>query len=184
MQDLTAALILTCVQHAPDTLKATCMHRCCSRSTFFACLLIFATSSWHMSSSSKSSDSDSSSQLTGNAGDSSDYDEEAPADQTMRGQAALVTAACPRQYHRTLEERRRANKLIPEDISTEGALRQFRRVWNSCCTAQLLKATCHDEPHKRVRQSTNKRRCLLFVLGLVASRVAGSSPWHSFLYDF
>jgi hypothetical protein len=110
-----------------------------------------------MSSSSKPSDSDSSSQLICNAGDSSDYDEEAPADQTMRGQAALVTAACPRQYHRTLEERRRANKLIPEDLSTEEALRQFRRVGNSCCTAQLLKATCHDEPHKRVRQSTNKR---------------------------
>ena len=65
---------------------------------------------------------------TDNEGDSSDNDEEVPAAQSLRGQAALVTASCPRRYPRALKDRRRMNIMIPEDFSTCEMLQKFRRT--------------------------------------------------------
>ena len=107
--------------------------------------------------SSASSSSDSESEWTANEGVTSDEDEETPAAPKLRGQAALVTAACPRRYLRLAAERKERGVFIPEDFSTEEFLRSFRRVWDANTTVALEKATCHDEPHKRWRRSMDRR---------------------------
>ena len=59
------------------------------------------TMSHSSNSSSSSSESDSSDDMEWlqNDGESSDNDEEAPAEQNLRGRAGLATASCPRKYH-------------------------------------------------------------------------------------
>ena len=107
--------------------------------------------------SSSSSSSDSESEWIANEGVTSDEDEETPAAPKLRGQAALVTAACPRRYLRLAAERKERGVFIPEDFSMEEFLRSFRRVWDANTTVALEKATCHDEPHKRWRRSMDRR---------------------------
>lgn len=92
-----------------------------------------------------------------NEGDLSEIDDEAPAHQKLRGQTALVTAACPRKYLKCLAQRMAKNQRIPEDFSKDEFLTKFRRVFNANCNQSIQKATCHDEPHKRFNLSTKKR---------------------------
>jgi hypothetical protein len=96
-------------------------------------------------------------QWTSNEGDSTDAEEEAPADQSLRGHSALVTAACPRQYPREVEARRAQGRMIPEDFTKEEFLTKLRRTIAKHCTAKVDKATCHSEPHKRFRPSKQRR---------------------------
>ena len=116
-----------------------------------------STSGSSTSGSSSSSSSDEEEVWTGNEGDSSDCGEEAPADASQRGSAALVTAACPRKYPRELEVRRRNKNMIPEDFGKEVFLKNFRGIFNRNATAKLDKAACYDEPHKRYRPSARRR---------------------------
>jgi hypothetical protein len=95
--------------------------------------------------------------MTDNEGDSSDYDEESPAEYTIRGHAGLVTVSCPRKYPRELKDRKRLNIMIPEDYSKQQFLENFRRLVNVNTNRTLLKAYCVDEPHKRFRKSKAKR---------------------------
>jgi hypothetical protein len=94
---------------------------------------------------------------TDNEGESTDAEEEAPADQSLRGQTCLVTAACPRQYPRELEARRAQRLMIPEDFGKEEFLTKFRRTLAKHSTVKLEKASCHSEPHKRISRTTRKR---------------------------
>ena len=105
----------------------------------------YPTSSSFDKSSSTSSEKD---VWTGNEGETSDEDEEAPADPHQRGQAALVTAACPRKYPRSVDSRRRAKKMIPSDYPKGEFLTKFRRTFNRVATEKLDKPTCHDESHE------------------------------------
>ena len=93
-----------------------------------------------------------------NEGDLSEIDDEAPAHQKLRGQTALVTAACPRKYLKCLAQRMAKNQRIPEDFSKDEFLTKFRRVFNANCNQSIQKATCHDEPHKRFNLSTKNGR--------------------------
>ena len=95
-----------------------------------SCAMSTASSRSGPSSSKSSSDSESdeSTTWTENEGDSSENDEEVPAAQSLRGQAALVTASCPRRYPRALKDRRRMNIMIPEVFSTCEMLQKFRRT--------------------------------------------------------
>ena len=112
-----------------------------------------------MSSSSghSSSSEDEDAVLTCNEGESSDEGEEAPADPSLRGQAGLLTASCPRQYFQDVGVRKSKHQLIPEDIPKEEFLAKFRKVFNRTCNESLEKATCHNEPHKRFRPSKDRR---------------------------
>ena len=92
-----------------------------------------------------------------NEGESTDAEEEVPADQALRGETALVTAACPRQYPADQQARRAEGTMIPEDFSKEEFLTNLRRIFGSHCTVKVLKATCHSEPHKRCNKTTKKR---------------------------
>jgi hypothetical protein len=47
--------------------------------------------------------------------------------------------------------------MIPEDFTTEEFLRCFIRVFNAHSTQSVEKASCHDEPHKRLRPSAARR---------------------------
>ena len=94
---------------------------------------------------------------TSNEGDTTDEEEEAPAHQSLRGQTALVTAACPRSYPRDLETRKAQGRMIPEDFTKEEFLSKVRKTIGKYCTVKLEKATCHDEPHKRFRPSKSRR---------------------------
>ena len=94
---------------------------------------------------------------TENEGPSSDEEEEVPADQSLRGQCALVTAACPRKYPRELAERKAQGLMLPEDYSKEQFLANLRLIIGRHCTARVEKASCHCEPHKRFRPSQNRR---------------------------
>ena len=94
---------------------------------------------------------------TENEGESTDDEEVAPADSSLRGCTALVTAACPRKYPRDIETRRASGLMIPEDFTKEVFLNNLRRTFAKQCTVKMEKATCHDEPHKRFRASKDKR---------------------------
>lgn len=94
---------------------------------------------------------------TDNEGDSTDAEEEVAADQSLRGQTTLITAACPRQYPRELEARRTQRQMIPEDFGKEEFLTKLRRTIAKHCSAKVEKATCHSEPHKRISCTTKKR---------------------------
>ena len=94
---------------------------------------------------------------TNNEGDTSDEEEEMPADSTLRGRSALLTAACPREYPRDLAVRKAQKLMIPADFSTAEFLALVRRALGKHCTAKLLKASCHDEPHKRINVTTGLR---------------------------
>jgi hypothetical protein len=94
---------------------------------------------------------------TSNEGDSTDEEEVAPAESSLRGSTALVTASCPRQYPREFEERKAQGCLIPDDFSKEEFLAKLRKTIAKCCTVKMEKATCHDEPHKRFRPSLLRR---------------------------
>ena len=109
------------------------------------------------SKSSSDSESDESTAWTENEGDSSDNDEEVPAAPSLRGQAALVTASCPRRYPMALKDRRRMNIMIPEDFSTCEMLQKFRRTVLANSPVKVVERTCHDEPHKRFRPSADTR---------------------------
>jgi hypothetical protein len=80
-----------------------------------------------------------------------------PRQASIRGQCALVTAACPRRYLRDSEQRKAQNSNIPEDFTKEEFLRNFRSVFGSSTTVKLEKATCHDEPHKRYSRHQQRR---------------------------
>jgi len=92
-----------------------------------------------------------------NEGASTDAEEEVPAHQSLRGQTALVTASCPRQYPRDLAARKAQGLMIPEDFTKEEFLTKLRRTMAKHCTARVEKATCHSEPHKRVCRIRKKR---------------------------
>ena len=109
------------------------------------------------SSSSDSSSSDTEVVWTENDGELTDDDGETAADPTLRGQCALVTASCPKQYPRDIDKRKAKNIMIPADLTKEEFLREFRRVWDANSTVTLEKASCHDEPHQRFRPSQNRR---------------------------
>lgn len=104
------------------------------------------------STSSHSSDSD----CTGNDGESSDWDEEAPATAALRGKVALVSAKCPRRYLRKLKIRKARGQRIPSDMGKEEFLQGFRGVVGTQCNETLKVASCHAEPHARVRASTKQ----------------------------
>ena len=93
------------------------------------------------SKSSSDSESDESTAWTENEGDSSDNDEEVPAAPSLRGQAALVTASCPRRYPMALKDRRRMNIMIPEDFSTCEMLQKFRRTVLANSRVKVVKGT-------------------------------------------
>ena len=84
-------------------------------------------------------------------------DEEAPAHASLRGQTALVTAACPRKYPRDLKTRKATKRMIPEDFPKEEFLAKFRKTFNANSNQAIEKATCHEEPHKRFRPSADRR---------------------------
>jgi hypothetical protein len=109
------------------------------------------------SDGSSSSDSEEKVQLTGNEGESSDHDDEVPSDQKIRGQAGLVTWACPRKYPREQQDRLDLKQPIPEDFTKQGFLDKLRRSVLKNTNVKMLKGTCHDEPHKRFRRSQDKR---------------------------
>ena len=94
---------------------------------------------------------------TDNEGDSTDAEEEVAADQSLRGQTTLITAACPRQYPRELEARRAQRQMIPEDFGKDEFLTKLRRTIAKHCSVKVEKATCHSEPHKRISCTTKKR---------------------------
>lgn len=94
---------------------------------------------------------------TGNEGEASDADEEGEAHQSLRGSACLVTASCLRQYPRDIADRKAKRMMIPQDFEKGEFLTMFRRVVNKHCNQTVVKATCHDEPHKRFRPSEDKR---------------------------
>ena len=108
-------------------------------------------------SDNSSSSAESSVQSTGNEGDTSDEDVEVPAGNDCRGQAGIVTAACPRRYLRSFADRQRLKRYIPEDFSNDQFLKKFRRTFDSVSTKRIEMATVHDEPHKRFRKSNDKR---------------------------
>ena len=83
------------------------------------------------SGSSDDDSSDSSAEWTGNEGESTEQDEETPAHQTMRGQAGLVTASCPRKYPRDVAMRVKLGKRVPDDFTTAELLKKFRRTVNA-----------------------------------------------------
>ena len=102
------------------------------------------------STSTNSSDSD----CTGNEGESSDWDEEAPATGALRGTVALVSAKCPRRYLKKSKIRKARGQRVPSDMSKADFLQAFRRVVGTQCNETVKIATCHAEPHSRVRTST------------------------------
>ena len=124
------------------------------------------------SSSSSSSEEETQEVWTGNEGDSSDNDEEVAASSSLRGMAFLVTAACPRKYPREQAVRKAKRMMIPEDFSKEEFLNKLRRVVAAHCNQRLEKATCHDEPHQRFRQSRDKRERHKHVAGLMSGNFA------------
>ena len=101
--------------------------------------------------------SDASSGMTDNEGESSDIEEETPADYTVRGSAGLITAACPRHYPRDIDERKRLGIMIPQDFEKPVFIDKIRRLININTNRTLQKAYCVDEPHKRFRKSTSRR---------------------------
>ena len=107
--------------------------------------------------SSSSGSSDTEEEWTENEGESTDNDEETPADPSLRGQAALITASCPRKYPKELAARRARRVMLPDDFTTEEFLKKFRRVFNANSNVNIEKATCHDEPHKRLKKSSRRR---------------------------
>ena len=120
----------------------------------FSCAFPGIASDASGSPSSPQSSSDTEIDWTENQGDTTDEDEATLADPSLRGMVALVTAACPRKYQRTLKARQTRRRVLSEDFSTSEFLQKFRRVFQAQCNAQMQKATCHDEPHKRLRRST------------------------------
>lgn len=84
----------------------------------------------------------------------------------------MVTAACPRKYPRDLATRKAKRCMIPEDFTTEEFLAKFRRVVGKYCTQSVLKATCHDEPHKRFRPSNSRRERHKHLAGLMSGNFA------------
>ena len=109
------------------------------------------------SDSTSGSSSDADSDWTCNEGESTDNDEETPADQSLRGEAALVTASCPRRCPRCLADRRKQRLMIPEDFTTAEFLKKFRRTFNAHNTVKLEEAICADEPHKRFSKTRDRR---------------------------
>ena len=98
--------------------------------------------------------------MTDNEGESSDHEEEATADHTIRGAAGLVTVSCPRQYPRNPKDRKRLGIMIPEDYTKAEFINNFRRQINVKTNRTLLKAYCVEEPHKRFRKSKKKLQYL------------------------
>jgi len=94
---------------------------------------------------------------TENEGESTYCDEEVAADAALRGQAALVTASCPRRYPKDLEARKAKKIMLPEDYTKDEFLNNFRRVFDAHSTQRIEKATCHNEPHKRFHPSGGRR---------------------------
>jgi len=47
--------------------------------------------------------------------------------------------------------------MLPEDFSKEAFLQKLRRTFHSNCNVKIEKATCQDEPHKRIKPSADKR---------------------------
>ena len=95
--------------------------------------------------------------FTSNEGEMTDDDGETPAVAGVRGRAALVTASCPRKYPRDLALRQRRSNMIPEDYTTEVFLAKFHRVFEANTSQRLRKASCHDEPHKRMKPDRKRR---------------------------
>ena len=121
-----------------------------------------SSASSRASSSSSSSSSSDTEVWTGNEGESSDNAEEVAAQPSLRGQTALVTASCPRQYLRSQALRKAKKKTIPEDFTTEEFLNKFRKVFDSHSNSSIEKLTCHDEPHKRPPLSQQTRETQAF----------------------
>jgi len=48
--------------------------------------------------------------------------------------------------------------MIPTDFEKADFLKKFRRVVNEFTNVVIIKATCHDEPHKRFKPKPNLRR--------------------------
>ena len=109
------------------------------------------------SSTSESSEAVVEEPRTQNEGEVTEVDEEAPAASALRGQAGLMTWACPREYLRSKELRLKRKEIIPEDWTTAECLDKVRRCILKNLPVKLEKGTCHDEPHKRVRESTLRR---------------------------
>ena len=107
-----------------------------------------------------------------NEGESSENDEETPADPSLRGTTFLVTAACPRKYPSELEARKARRIMLPEDFSKEDFLKKFRRVFNAQSNVKIEKATCHDEPHKRFRVKKDRRERHKHVAGKTSANFA------------
>ena len=113
---------------------------------------------------------------TENEGPSSDEEEEVPADQSLRGQCALVTAACPRKYPRELAGRKAQGLMLPEDYSKEQFLANLRLIIGRHCTARVEKASrlvvlSFSQPANRIESKVffSKTRGLMKS----ACRVAG-----------
>ena len=81
-------------------------------------LLVFVMPVKSSSSEDSSTSSETDSDWTRNDGSTSEEEEEEiPANQSLRGMACLVTAACPRKYPRALKERKASRLVLPEDFS-------------------------------------------------------------------
>ena len=86
-------------------------------------------------SSASGSSSSSSEAWTGNEGESSEHDEEVPANESLRGSAVLVTGSCPRKYPRELDVRKQKGPMLPEDYTKEEFFKKFRNpvFFVTCC---------------------------------------------------
>ena len=76
-------------------------------------LFVFVMPVKSSSSEDSSTSSETDSDWTRNDGSTSEEEEEIPANQSLRGMACLVTAACPRKYPRALKERRASRLVLP-----------------------------------------------------------------------
>ena len=92
-------------------------------------LFVFVMPVKSSSSEDSSTSSETDSDWTRNDGSTSEEEEEIPANQSLRGMACLVTAACPRKYPRALKERKASRLVLPGDFSTQEFLQKFRRVF-------------------------------------------------------
>eukprot|EP00972_Heterocapsa_arctica_P116304 16452354-Heterocapsa_arctica.AAC.1 len=105
-------------------------------------------------------------------GEMTEDEEETPAVPAHRGQAALVTASCPRSYPQDPNVRQQSKALIPADFTTAQFLKEFMAVWYSTSNVKLQKVTCHDEPHKRYQPSGECRERHKHIVLLAAGTFA------------
>jgi hypothetical protein len=98
-----------------------------------------ASSSASSSSASSGSDSESEQKPLDVLRDSSSESDMEPAPASARGRCGLIAWSCPRQFPSTVEERRAANLLLPEDMGKEA----FGQAILACLKRTALLEICN-----------------------------------------